>query len=122
MSQAKNKNKFALAGSSACPAAVDARWIQIRRFGFTPERGTVFCPLMNINRLFSRHLYYKLNTFIRSRYVFNHSQTSMRGECRGRHIGSGVKGMREVRSEPSSLRENVRIILQKVAMNFSCDA
>ena len=42
MSQAKNKKKFRIAGSSACPAAVDARWFQIRRFGSTPVKGTVF--------------------------------------------------------------------------------
>ena len=46
MSQAKNKKKFALAGSSVCPAAVDARWFQIQRLGSTPGRGTVSCPLM----------------------------------------------------------------------------
>ena len=42
MSQAKNKKKFKIAGSSACPAAVDARWFQIRRFGSTPETGDSF--------------------------------------------------------------------------------
>ena len=42
MSQAKKKKKFRIAGSSACPAAVDARWFQIRRFGSTPGKGTVF--------------------------------------------------------------------------------
>ena len=42
MSQAKNKKKFRIAGSSARPAAVDARWFQIRRFGSSPEKGTVF--------------------------------------------------------------------------------
>ena len=39
MSQARNKKKFRIAGSSACPAAVDARWSQIRRFGSTPKKG-----------------------------------------------------------------------------------
>ena len=38
MSQARNKKKFRMAGSSACPAAVDARWSQIRRFGSTPKK------------------------------------------------------------------------------------
>ena len=42
MSQAKKKKKFSLAGYSACPAAVDARWSQIRRFGPNPEKGIVF--------------------------------------------------------------------------------
>ena len=41
MSQGKNKKKFGIAGSSACPAAVDACWFQIRRFGCTPVKGTV---------------------------------------------------------------------------------
>ena len=39
MSQGKNKKKFRIAGSSACPAAVDARWFQIRPFGSSPEKG-----------------------------------------------------------------------------------
>ena len=39
MSQARNKKKFRIAGSSACPAAVDAHWSQIRRFGSTPKKG-----------------------------------------------------------------------------------
>ena len=39
MSQATNKKMFRIAGSSACPAAVDARWSQIRRFGSTPKKG-----------------------------------------------------------------------------------
>ena len=39
MSQATNKKKFRIAGSSACPAAVDARWSQIRRFGSTLKKG-----------------------------------------------------------------------------------
>ena len=39
MSQATNKKKFRIAGSSACPAAVDARWSQIRRFWSTPKKG-----------------------------------------------------------------------------------
>ena len=42
MSQAKNKKKFALACSSACPAAVEHRWFQIWRFGSTPEKGDSF--------------------------------------------------------------------------------
>ena len=42
MSQVKNNKKFRIAGSSACPAAVDARWFQIRPFGSSPEKGTVF--------------------------------------------------------------------------------
>ena len=48
MSQAKNKKKFSLAGYSACPAAVNARWFQICRFGSTPVRGSVCCPLIII--------------------------------------------------------------------------
>ena len=38
MSQAKNQKKFTLAGYSACPAAVDRRWFQIRPFGSTTEK------------------------------------------------------------------------------------
>ena len=39
MSQATKKKKIRIAAFWACPAAVDARWSQIRRFGSTPKKG-----------------------------------------------------------------------------------
>ena len=52
MSQATNKKKFRIAGSSACPTAVDARWSQIRRFGSTPKKGdSILSPNNSITSL-----------------------------------------------------------------------
>ena len=53
MSQTTNKKKFRIAGSSACPAAVDARWSQIRRFGYTPKKGD---SILSPNNLLDQEL------------------------------------------------------------------
>ena len=44
----KKREKFSLAGYSACPAAVNPLGFQIRHFGSNPERGTVSCPLITL--------------------------------------------------------------------------
>ena len=53
MSQAKNTKKFRIAGSSAYPAAVDARWFEIRRFGSNPEKGDSFLSPNNNASIFT---------------------------------------------------------------------